>query len=135
MGDAGRPGPLGDRGSTDHLTHADVRCSEQLRGCSAITAASRGYLSGDDAEAISGSEQRVGLGLGPGAGYRAIRGVCCLRVNNLMVCRQDVRRRLDARYDTRRRRPVAKLWNIRPSRGSIGEGDAPSRSSVSPAIF
>jgi len=34
-----------------------------------------------------------------------------------------------------RRRPVAELWNIRPSRGSIGEGDSPSRSSMSQAIF
>jgi hypothetical protein len=30
-----------------------------------------------------------------------------------------------------RRRPVAELWSIRPSRGSIGEGDSPSRSEVS----
>jgi hypothetical protein len=34
-----------------------------------------------------------------------------------------------------RRRPVAELWNIRPSRGSTGEGDSPSRSSMSQAIF
>jgi len=34
-----------------------------------------------------------------------------------------------------RRRPVAELWNIRPSRGSIGEGDPPSRSSTSQATF
>jgi hypothetical protein len=34
-----------------------------------------------------------------------------------------------------RRRPVAELWNIRPSRGSVGEGDSPSRSSMSQAIF
>ena len=34
-----------------------------------------------------------------------------------------------------RRRPVAELWNLRPSRGSVGEGDSPSRSSMSQAIF
>ena len=34
-----------------------------------------------------------------------------------------------------RRRPVAELWNIRPGRGSTGEGDSPSRSSTSQAIF
>jgi hypothetical protein len=33
-----------------------------------------------------------------------------------------------------RRRPVAEPWNIRPSWGSIGEGDVPSRSSSSQAI-
>jgi len=32
-------------------------------------------------------------------------------------------------------RPVAELWNIRPSRGSAGEGDSPSRSAMSQAIF
>jgi hypothetical protein len=34
-----------------------------------------------------------------------------------------------------RRRPAAEPWNIRPSRGSIGEGDSPSRPSISQAIF
>jgi len=33
-----------------------------------------------------------------------------------------------------RRRPAAELWNVRPSRGSIGEGELPSRSSMSQAI-
>ena len=53
-------------------------------------------------------------------------------------CRSWVRRLTKTRDSGRvcsRRRPVAELWNVRPSRGSMSEGELPSRSSMSQAIF